>query len=241
MRKLVAILSVFMLIADGCGQVTNKRTEETINETVSEQRANDSIVQGEYNNNSVENAGKNFRQIGLDEKIGNRSLRDYLSDKKIPKVFKDVFLQKKSLFEEEEKMLPLLDSLFSTDKERHPFYFALVTRATWWSDGAFAEALGMAIREYVESNTQQFLAYFSTEIVLTQFDFKQWAKCTLYEILIDSDGKIKELENTRNLMKKNCNGCSTEKIKMIDKFIEYMYIEYDEIQRRNREWERNNL
>ena len=240
MRKLVVILSILNLIAGGCGQVTNKRTGVTINETVSEQRENDSTVQVKYNNNPVENAGKDFRQIGLDEKIGNRTLRDYLSDEKIPKVFKDVFLQKQSLFEEEEKTLTLIDSLFSTDKERHPFYFALVTRATWWSDGAFSEPLGMAVKEYVEFNTQQFLEYFSTETILTLFDFKKWAEYTLGEILIEYEDNFKmEIENTRALMKKNCNGCSLEKIKMINKFIEYMYAEHDEIQRRNKEWEIN--
>jgi hypothetical protein len=229
-----------MFIAGSCGQATKKQAETTNNEIVSEQGENDSTVQMEYNNNPAENEKKNFRQIDLNETIGNRTLKDYLSDEKIPQTFKNVFLQKQKLTDNDET-LALIDSLFSTDKERHPFYFTLVTRTTWWSDGAFSEPLGMAIREYVESNTPQFLAYFSTEAVLTQFDFKQWATYTLYEILIDSDGRIKELENTRNLMKKNCNGCSSEKIKMIDKFIEYMYAEYDEIQRRNREWERNNL
>jgi len=229
MRKLVFILNVFV---GGCGQATNKQADVTINETVSEQIENDSTIQ----NNPVEN----FRQIASDETIGNRTLKDYLSDEKIPQTFKIVFQQRKNP-DVDEKTLAIIDSLFSTDKERLPFYFLLVTRTMRWADGAFAEPLGMAVKEYIESNTQQFLTYFSTEIVLTQFDFKQWAKTTLYEILIDSEENLEELENTRNMMKKNCKGCSFEKIKMIDTFIEYMYAEYDELQRRNKEWEKNNL
>ena len=241
MGKSVVILSFFMLIAGGCGQTTKKQAGVAINETVSGQVESDSTVQSEYDNHPVENEEKNFRQIGIDEKIGNRTLKDYLSDKKIPQIFKDVFQQKQSIFEDEEKTFPIIYTLSSTDKERHPFYFVLVTRTMWWADGMFAEGLGMEARKYVESNTRQFLDYFLTETVLTSYDFKQWAKFTLYEILIDSDENLEELENTRNKMKKNCKGCSSEKIKMIDKFIENMYAEYNEIQRRNMEWEKNNL
>ena len=241
MRKLVVILTIFILIAGGCGQAPNKQTEVATNETVSGQVENDSTIQEEYNNNPVENEKNNFRQIGLDETIGNQTLKDYLSDEKIPQTFRNVFQQKQTLYKEEVKTLPLIDSLFSADKERHPFYFVLITRTMWWADGAFGEALGMAARKYVESNTQQFLDYFLTETVLTSFDFEQWAVCTLHEILIDSDENIKEFENTRNLMKKKCKGCSPEKIKMIDKFIDCMYAEYNEIQRRNKEWEMKNL
>ena len=240
MRKPVVILSIFILIVGGCGQATNKQTREINNETISEQEKKDCTVQVEYNNDPVESEKENFRQIGLNETIGKRTLQDYLSDEKIPQTFKNVFQQKQKLTNNDET-LALIDSLFSTDKERHPFYFTLVTRATWLSDGAFSEVLGMAIRKYVETNTQQFLTYFLTETVLTQFDFKHWAYYTLVEILIDSDENIKEVENTRNLMKKNCIECSPEKIKMIDKFIECIYAEYDEIKRRNREWEKNNL
>jgi len=232
MRKIVIILSILVLIASGCGQTTKKRAETNSIEIISEQE--------EYGNNLVENKKDNFRQIELDEKIGNRTLKEYLLDENIPQVFKDVFQQKQGLYDNDETFT-LIDSLSSTDKERHPFYFVLATRAMWWSDGAFSEPLGMAIRKYVESNTKQFLAYFSTEVVLTQFDFQQWAKYTLYEILIDSDENIAEVENTRNLMRKNCKQCSSEKIVMIDKFIECVYAEYEEIQRSNKEWEKNNL
>jgi len=241
MRKIVIILSVLALVASSCGQATKKQAESKNNEVAEKQEeTHRTIVQEENDNNSAENEEERFRQISLDEKIGKLTLKDYLLDEKIPQFFKDVIQQKQRL-SDDEKTFALIDSLFSTDKERHPFYFVLVTRALWRADGALAEPLGMAVREYVESNTQQFLDYFSTEIVLTQFDFKHWARSTLYEILIDSDDNIEECENTRKLMKKNCNECSSEKIKMIDKFTEYMYAEYNEIQRRNKEWEKKNL
>jgi len=240
-RKLIVIWSIFTLIAGGCGQAPNKQTGVATNEIVSsKQEENDSTIQEEYNNNSVGNEEKNFRQIALEEKIGNRTLKEYLLDEKIPQTFKDVFQQKQKLTDDE-KTFALIDSIFSSDKERHPFYFVLVTRTMWWSDGAFSEPLGMAARKYVENSTQKFLAYFSTELTLTSFDFERWAIYTLHEILIDTDENIKELENTRILMKKNCKECSPENIKMIDKFIECMYAEYNEIQRRNKEWEMKNL
>jgi len=230
MKKAIVILSALMLVAISCKQTLKKQVEATSNKILSEQEDNHSTVQKKYNNNPIEDRGKNFRQIGLNEKIGSRTLKDYLADEKIPQIFKDVFLQKQPL-NDDVKTLALIDSLLSTDKERHPFYFVLVTHAMWWSDGAFSEPLGMAAKEYVESNTQQFLEYFSAESVLTKFDFEQWASYTLGEILIESEDDTKEqIEKTKNLMKKNCIGCSSEKIEMIDKFIGYMNVEYDKLE-----------
>ena len=241
MKKAIIILGIIVFITGGCGQARSNQTEIE-SKVVKEQEENRCDFEEEYDTISGENEEKNFRQIGLDEKIGNQTLKDYLTDEKIPQIFKDVFQQKQTIFEEEEKTLALIDSLFSTDTKRHPFYFVLVTRALWWADGAFAEPLGVAVREYVESNTQQFLAYFSTEVVLTQFDFKHWARFTLFEILIDSEDNVEQqIENTERLMKENCINCSSKKTKMIDKFIKKMYAEHKRIQRMNREWEKNNL
>ena len=221
MKKTFFILITTTFIMCSCGQTSKKQTTVINNGIVNEQKENDDnfLIKDEK-----------FRQISLDEKIGNRTLEDYLSDEKISQTFKDVFQQRQSLNDDDET-LALIDSLFSSDKERHPFYFVLVTRAMWWSDGAFSEPLVMAAKKYVELNTQQFLEYFSTEPVLTMFDFEQWAKYTLYEILVDAEGKEKEqIEKTKNLMTKNCVECSTKKIEMIEKFIENMYVEYDKVQ-----------
>ena len=179
---------------------------------------------------------KNFRQIDLEEKIGNRTLKDYLLDEKIPQFFKDIFQQKQNISDNDETFA-LLDSLFSTDMERHPFYFVLVTRITWWSDGAVSEVLGGTVKEYVETNTQQFLDYFSTESVLTTFDFERWAGHTLGEIHIDSEDNVEqEIENTKRLMKENCVSCSPKKIKMIDKFIKCMYEQNEDLIKQNEDY-----
>lgn len=166
-----------------------------------------------------------LREIGLEEKIGNQTLIDYLADPKIPQLFKDIFLQELSLNDNEET-LALTDSLSSTDTERHPFYFVLVTRALWWSDGAFSEPLSIAVRKYVETNTQQFLNYFLTEQVLTESDFAQWSRFTLYEMRMEwetMENEGKYIENQRKRMKENCIGCSDEKLKLIDTFVNLMY------------------
>jgi hypothetical protein len=181
MKKINFILAIMLIVS-----IVSCRNSEKQNQATIHSNTKDSILADSVQVNKVittENEEKNFRQIGLDEKIGNLSLRDYLSDKEIPQVFKDVFQQRRRL-DDDEKTLAIIDSLSSIDKKRHPFYFVLVTRTMWWADGAFAEPLGMAAKDYVESNTQQFLDYFSVEPVLTTFDFEQWAKQTLGEILI---------------------------------------------------------
>jgi hypothetical protein len=166
-----------------------------------------------------------FREIGLEEKIGNQTVTDYLADPKIPRMFKDIFLQEHSL-DDNEETLALTDSLSSADTERHPFYFVLATRALWWSDGAFSEPLAMAARKYVEANTQQFLNYFSTEQVLTESDFMQWSRFTLYDMRMEwetMENAGEHIENQRKRMKENCPDCPPEKLKLIDSFVNYMY------------------
>ena len=160
--------------------------------------------------------------IDLNQKIGERTLKQYLSDEKIPTVFKTVFQGERKLNDDEET-LSIIDSLFSKDKDRHPFYFLLVTKIMYWSDGAFSEPLGLLAKEYIEKETRQFLTYFKSEKVLTNNDFNKWADYLVGEIGISSENnEHQEIENVRKRMIKNCSDCSTEDQKQINKFIDRM-------------------
>jgi len=163
---------------------------------------------------------RNFIKIDLDEKIGIKPLRQYLADDKIPNAFKTVFQGEKALNDDEET-LALIDSLFSKDRERHPFYFVLATRTMWWSDGAFSEPLCEKAKKYVETETKQFLKYFGTEKVLTEADFNKWTEYVAGEIGITAENKeLQEAENVRKRMMKSCSDCTLAEQKEIDRFIE---------------------
>ena len=82
-----------------------------------------------------------------------------MADDKIPNVFKTVFQGERALNDDEET-LALIDSLFSKDSERNPFYFVLVTRTMWWSDGAFSEPLGENAKKYIETEDETIFEVF---------------------------------------------------------------------------------
>lgn len=163
---------------------------------------------------------KQFREIRMDETIGNRELSAYLSDPQIPAVFKTVFTGKGNMSEHEDA-LPLTDSIFSRDTERQPFYFILFTRAIWWADGAFAEPLYLKARQYVSEETTVFLAAFRNEKVLTDADFKNWADAVAMEIGISDEHHEQDaIDKLEKQMLDNCSSCSAEDRQLIKRFIQ---------------------
>lgn len=198
------ILTLLMFLFFASGQTDNRRTINTIDA--------DNLV---FTNQTKDT-------IDLNQKIGGRTLKQYFSDEKIPDLFKTVFRGERKLNDDDET-LSLIDSLFSKDKDRHPFYFLLVTKTMYWSDGAFSEPLGQSAKEYVENESRQFLNYFKTEKVLTEEDFNNWADYVAGEIGISSENnELQEIENVRKRIVKNCTDCSTEDQKQISKFIDRM-------------------
>ncbi len=227
MRNRIIILSLVLISSCHNSRKADKPADSIAAETIEKAEVYEIMI---ADSGAVKD-DKRLRQIGLGEKIGDKTLSEYLSDPQIPQIFKDVFQQKRGLYDDG-KTSALIDSLSSTDRSRHPFYFVLATRAAWWSDGAFSEPLGMAMKEYVESNTQQFLTYFATEPVLTSSDLELWAEYIVNEMLIESDGEPqKGIEEIKSSMQKNRAEYSSEKLNVTDRFIEDMYKRYDETKR----------
>ncbi len=221
----IDIFTILILLFFGCGQTVSKKTIKvsdtdsmTPNTLSNKNMVSDSLTSVKVIDKSFHQ--RNFIKIDLDEKIGGKTLRQYLADDKIPNVFKTVFQGERALNDDEET-LALIDSLFSKDSERHPFYFVLATRTMWWSDGAFSEPLGEKAKKYVETETKQFLKYFETEKVLTESDFNKWTEYVAGEIgITDENNELQEAENVRKRMMESYSDCTLAEQKEIDRFIE---------------------
>jgi hypothetical protein len=134
----------------------------------------------------------------------NKTLRQYLDDPKIPEIFKAT-IKGNADVRVDEKCLNIIDSLSSKDTERQSFYFVLLTRTMYQADGAYSEPLGLAAKDYVEKNTEQFFKYFKTEKTLTNTDFTNWAESVAGEIGISSEGEEQqEIDRLQEKMRKNC-------------------------------------
>lgn len=133
-----------------------------------------------------------YRPLQPDDRIGTRSLRAHLNDPDIPEWFKLILTSEGDSLRDDEPSMALLDSLFSTDGLRHPFYFVLYTHALWWADGAVAEPMSHNAYRYATSHPAALLTYFDREKVLTSHDLARWAEALAAEISITEEGRERD-------------------------------------------------
>ena len=150
------------------------------------------------------------------------SVDKFLIDKNISQLAKDLYLGKVKPTNSNDN-LALIDSINSSGKARQ-FYFLVITKTMEHADGAYAEPLGMAAKEFVEKNTVEFLLYFkSNPDLLTEKDFVNWALMTYGEIQISSEGSEQEtINDLKSKMTSNCTGLSFDYKTEILKFIGLM-------------------
>ena len=214
MKKVIGVVAICLVFS--CGRVEEQK-QSSVRQSPAPIGNEPETDSGFINNEPESDYG--FREIKLNEKIGSKTLQEHLKDPAIPVLYKDIFLKKVTLYDDD-KTLSLIDSLFSTDRERHPFYFTLVTTTLWWADGAFAEPLGISMKEYVENNPKQFVTYFMSEPVLTEADFKKWADGVAMEIGIQHEHyEVEETERVESRMLGNCQDCNAEEKKMVQQFV----------------------
>lgn len=217
MKQVLYLISALIFLSLGCGQPESGLTEnDSLTPEVSE---NETIVNSDAHD-TLSYYEKNFREIETSELIGRKPLNEYLLDRKIPIALRSLFNGDGSALNDSEDNLALIDSLFSKDDKRHPFYFVLVTRVFWWADGAFAEPLYMAVKDYIQGQPYQFSYYFLNEKVLTEADLFNWADAVAMEIGISDEGNEKAaIDNVEKIMKINCKDCSAEQLELINRFI----------------------
>lgn len=156
------------------------------------------------------------------ETFAGRPISFYLNHPQIPKVAKDIYLKKVPVTAEK-NVLALIDSVFSSNDETAPFYFLVITQTMEKADGAYSEPLGMMAKEYVETNTSEFLGYFLNEPLLTDINFDEWARCVAGEIMIAMEGQeMAELTKVTDRMKSNCTDCSSQARQKLDDFVAHV-------------------
>ena len=144
----------------------------------------------------------------------------FLKDKTIPQLAKDLY-QEKVKPTDNFGNIALIDSLNSTGYARG-FYFLVITKTMKSSDGAYAEPLGIAAKEFVEKNTNEFVSYFiNNPGLLCTDDLKNWASFVYSEIQISSEGsEQKAINDFKIKIRKNCKRLSKRHIKKANEFIE---------------------
>lgn len=168
---------------------------------------------------------KQYGIIDLKAGVGNKTTDRYLADKNIPERFKKIFKGEVKSLTDDDQTLAIIDSLFSKDPGRYPFYFILFSRTRSWADGAFSEPIGVVSKKYVETNPKQFLQYFATEKTLTEVDFSTWATNVSAEISIESEeNKIQGFNEFQKTMQHNCQNFSEADLLLMAKFIESVQI-----------------
>jgi hypothetical protein len=153
----------------------------------------------------------------------NCNFDNFISDKRTPKLAKDIYLDNDWNLSNDNEALALLDSLTAKNKASRPFYLKVVTKTYKKSDGYFSEGLGNTGYNYVLNNTQEFVTYFDNKECFTDNDLEIWSDIVLLEIHIEQDNVETTKEEhliydyCRKLKKKSENFPATQK-ETINKF-----------------------
>jgi len=156
------------------------------------------------------------------------NFKKYLSDSATSKLAKDIFNDNDWNLQNE--VLAFLDSLSAKDKLARPFYFKVVTKSYKKADGAYAEGLGNAGKNYVENNTKEFLNYFTDKKTFTKKELDDWAGIVMLEISLVAENADKDVFNKmiKNL-NSNCKDCTAEQQKILNYFIEQLNLQWKEL------------
>lgn len=190
---------------------------------------NNSIIYLDGTYGEVLGISKNdlFLQI-LDEKVdSNKTISPYqkelnntLANNTIDNYFKDVYHQEKLIPADDNKMLSITDSLFTTDEKTDLFYFIVFTKSMNGSDGFYSEALGISAFNFVSKNTEWFADYFNIAPKLTNKDMDNWANYVYGEIQISREGEeLKAIKELEVIVLENIKVARKEYRPVIEKFI----------------------
>jgi hypothetical protein len=110
--------------------------------------------------------------------------------------------------------------LAATDNQKlRPFYRWCLNKTIVIQDGALGEHTGVPARKYAEKFPKEFFEYMDYDT--TGEKYTDWVNSILYSGFYDKDD-YKKPQDIRNrmskTMKRNCNNCSDQFKKRIDKF-----------------------
>ena len=113
----------------------------------------------------------------------------------------------------------LLSLVTSNDNDLRPFYRWCLNKTIQIQDGALAEYTGVPARQYAEKFPKEFFMYMDYDT--TGNKYTDWVNAILYSGFYDRDDyKMPQAirKHMTETMKKNCNFCSDQLKKRIDKF-----------------------
>ena len=149
-------------------------------------------------------------------------LENFLEDSKISKIAKQLYKNTYKL--KDDQPLELLNQLYNQNKYQRLFYFKAITNSYKISDGAYAEALGLAGKDYVEIKTKEFASNFDDEECFTKIDLETWSNIVMLEFQIteDSSSAKETIKNYSETLIKNCKSCTEKQKLIIDDFTIYI-------------------
>jgi len=183
-----------------CG---NKKTDASKIESNTSDAIRTVSVDSFYIDETEINGGAEYKEYIPDSiKINSPyqiELNNVLKIESIDKYYKEVYYQEKLISADDNLMLSITDSLFSTNQETDLFYFIVFTKSMNGSGGFYSEALGLSSFDFVSKKTEWFTDYFNIAPKLTDKDMDNWASSIYGEIQISRENEeekaIIELEN----------------------------------------------
>jgi len=223
MRQLKYILNLFFgILFISC---ENIQTEKNKIENTEDFTVKTISVDSFYIDESEINGGAEYKEYIPDSSKINSpfqiELNNALKMESIDEYYKSVYRQEKLISANDNKMLSITDSLFTTDKETDLFYFIVFTKSMNGSDGFYSEALGLSAFEFITKKTEWFADYFNIAPKLNDKDMDNWAGCIYGEIQISREGEeLKAIKELETLTINNIKESRKEYRPVIEKLIE---------------------
>ena len=206
-RKLLVIAAITFI---GC----QNQSENSASQTIAGLSPEPELVASKTDSNESQSFNTNST-LGLELK---NSINDPSTDDYFVKVFNHgEFL----LHADDNKMLSITDSLFSTNPDKDFFYFIVFTKSLNGADGFYSEAAGVKATEFVTKKTEWFADYFNIGPTLTEADMQRWANAIVGEIQIEKEGEeAKAIDELEFQLRKNIRTRRKEYSFVIDKLID---------------------
>jgi hypothetical protein len=210
-------IMIFLVTLSAC-------TDRQSDRNVSEQPIKTTELKSSQDSITKESISKNWQDgFGLThnpdiDSIWYKPVSYYLNDKNCSRLARDFYYG--DLRPGDNEMTDELLQLVTTDnKKLRPFYRWCLNKTILIQDGALAEYTGVPARKYAEKFPQEFFEYM--DIDTSKEKYNEWVSSIQYSGFYETDDykKPQEIKNrTIEAMKANCDNCSDEINKRIDKF-----------------------
>lgn len=171
-----------------------------------------------YNNSRDWQEGFGLKHDPDEDTVWSKPVSYYIFDKECSGLARDFYYGE--LRPSDNGMTEELLKLATTDNNKlRPFYRWCLNKTIQIQDGALGEYTGVPARQYAEKFPKEFFEYMDYDT--TGDKYLGWVNSILYSGFYDKDDYKKPKDIRKRLtqtMKANCNNCSEQLKKRIDKF-----------------------